>query len=445
MNATPVPVPDVIDLLSQLIRFDTSNYGAGRSNGERECAEWIASLLRDAGWEPVLMHREDSPERVSVLLRVRGTEADLPGVLAHAHIDVVPVDEDEWSVPPFEGLVRDGWVWGRGAQDMLDTAAVLLHTLLVWARDGVRPRRDVLFLFVADEEDGGLWGAHWLAQSHPELFEGIGVAIGEAGAVCTLVPTVDGGTARIYTINAGERGTLHVRLTARGASGHGSRPTGEDAVTRLLHALVRITDHQWPLTISEVVRGHFTGLAAAVGHDVDLASSDSINAFVDWLGPYAGPMRWTVRPSATPTVLRAGYKTNVVPGLAMAEVDVRCPPGTEDLVRETLAGLVGEDAEIEYLTHGAPLESPVDGPWWDAMCAAIRSSDPEAVIIPGCMGGGTDNKAFAPLGMDTYGFTPAPADPEGRMASGYHGVDERVPVACVRGAAVMMRDFLQTV
>lgn len=439
------PLPDVTELLSRLIRFDTSNYGGGRSAGERECAEWIADLLRGAGWAPTLWHRPDAPERVSVLLRVPGVDPELAGLLVHAHTDVVPVEADDWSVAPFAGTVRDGYVWGRGANDMLDTVSVLLRTLLVWGRDGIRPRRDVVFLFVADEEDAGLWGAHWLVGAHPELFEGVEVAVGEEGAVCQLLPTADGGTARVYTINAGERGTHHIRLTARAASGHGSRPSGDDAINRLLHALVRIADHQWPLTLSDVVRAQYQGLAEALGLHVDVEDEASLLRLVDWLGDRAGPLRYTLRPSSTPTVLSAGYKVNVVPGVATAEVDVRCPPGTEDLVRQTLAELVGDQVHHEYITRGAPLESPTSGPWWDAMCASIVAHDPEAVIVPGCMGGGTDNKAFAPLGMATYGFTPAPPDPQGRVAAGYHGIDERVPVASLQGAAEMMRDFLQNV
>ena len=433
------------ELLSRLIRFDTSNYGGGRSAGERDCAEWIAAQLRDAGWQPTLWHRPDAPERVSVLLRVPGTDRGLPGLLVHAHTDVVPVEVEDWTVAPFEGIIRDGYVWGRGANDMLDTVAVLLHTLLIWGRDGIVPQRDVVFLFVADEEDGGLWGAHWLADEHPELFAGVEVAIGESGAVCEVMPTTDGGTARVYTINAGERGTHHIKLTAQARSGHGSRPSGDDAINRLLHALVRIADHQWPLTLSNVVRGQYQGLADALGLAIDFDDEASLIGLVDWLGDQAGPLRYILRPSSTPTVLSAGYKVNVVPGLATAEVDVRCPPGTEDLVRATLAELVGERVSYEYTTQGAPLESPTSGPWWQSMTASIRAHDPEAIIVPGCMGGGTDNKAFDRLGMATYGFTPAPADPQGRVAAGYHGVDERVPVASLIGAAHMMRDFLEQV
>lgn len=443
--APSVPVPDVVDLLSRLVRFDTSNFGGGRSHGERECALWIAEQVRAAGFDPQLLHRPDAPERLNVVVRVPGTEPGLEGILLHAHTDVVPVEADQWSVPPFEGLVRDGYVYGRGTQDMLWTVACALHTLLVWGATGERPRRDVVVAFVADEEDAGRWGAEWLVAEHPELFEGLAVAIGESGGECERRLDTLGRPVNLYTINAGERGTMHLRLRATGRSGHGSRPRGDEAVTKLLRALIRLADHEWPLTLSQVVRGQFEQTAAALAHDLDLDDEESLWAFVDWLGEEAGPMRFTVRPSATPTVLRAGYKVNVIPGEAVAEVDVRCPPGAADFVHQTLGELIGDEVEWEYSTRGEPLESPISGPWWDAMVAAIVAIDPDAVVVPGCMGGGTDNKAFAKLGLDTYGYTPAPADPDGRVAGGYHGVDERIPVSVVAGGAEMLRQFLAEV
>ncbi|MGA4508330.1 M20/M25/M40 family metallo-hydrolase [Propionibacteriaceae bacterium G1746] len=437
--------PAVATTLATLIRFAPVNHGGGRSDGERAIAEWIADQLRAAGWAPLLLHRAGGRDRLNVVLRVPGADRSLPGLLVHAHTDVVPVEPDQWTVPPFEGLVRAGYVYGRGAMDMLGTVAVLVETLVAWGRDGTRPRRDVLFCFVADEEDAGHWGAEWLVGEHPELFEGIEVAIGEEGGMGELMPHRDGSTRRVYTIQAGERGTQHIALTARGDSGHGSRPTGDDAITRLLHALVRISDHEWPLAVGDVVRGQYEGLAAALGFTVDITDEASMLALVDHLGPLAGPMRWTIRPSATPTVVQAGYKMNVVPGQASAQVDVRCPPGTVDLVDATLHELIGDGVEWHYLVNGAPLASPTSGPWWQAMCATIMAHDPAAVVVPGCMGGGTDAKAFATLGITTYGFTPAPPDASGRFAAGYHGSDERYPVASLVGAQTMMRHFLATV
>lgn len=438
-------VPTPTDLLTRLVQFDTSNFGAGRSNGERACAEWIQGLLEQAGYQTQMLHRADSPDRTNLVVQVEGRNPELPGVLLQAHLDVVPVEPEQWTVPPFEGLVRDGYVYGRGVADMKDTVAKALHTLLCWAEEGVRPNRNVTIAFVADEEDAGQWGAEWLAAEHPELFEGIGLAIGEDGALCDVISDVHGNQRRLYTINAGERGSFHIRLTARGVSGHGSRPSGDDAVTRLVRAVDRIVEHQWPLMLSPVVRAHLEGLADAFGIEVDTEDEASIANVAAVAGDAGGPIGFTVRVSATPTVLQAGYKTNVIPGLAVAEIDVRCPPGAQQAMEVTLAELIGTDVEWEWLTYQPPIQSPVSGPWFDAMRELVLRHDPEAVVVPGCMGGGTDNKAFEKLGITTYGFTPSPADPDGRRYANYHGVDEQMPVSVLEGGALWLRDFLETV
>ena len=156
---------DVVDLLSTLIRFDTTNWGRGRSAGERKAATWIADQLAAAGWSPLVLARDDAPERANVVLRVPGFDRDRPALLVHGHLDVVPAAPDDWSVEPFAGVVEDGYVWGRGAADMKDMCAASLATLLRWARDGVQPERDVVFAFLADEEAGGRYGAAgWSAQ-----------------------------------------------------------------------------------------------------------------------------------------------------------------------------------------------------------------------------------------------------------------------------------------
>lgn len=435
---------DPIALLQQLVRFDTTNFGAGRSAGETACAEWIAGLLRGAGYEPVLLHRADAPERANCILRVPGTDADLPGLVMHGHLDVVPCDPDEWSVDPFAGVVRDGYVWGRGVADMLDAVAMMLATLLAWADEGVRPRRDVVFAFVADEEDEGAWGAEWLVAEHPELFEGCEAAVSEDGAWCTPVVTASGETVRLYPIACAERGTLHIALTAGGVGGHGSRPSGDDAVHRLVEAVHRIGNHRWPLRLSNVVSAQIEATASALGLQVDLGDEASIQAVIDALGDAAGALRYTIRASSTPTMLEAGSKVNVVPSVARAAVDVRCPPGAVAEVEATLAELVGPDVEWAYTSHQLPVESDPDAPWMEAMRAAVAASDPEGVVVPYCMGGGTDAKAFAKLGMATYGFTPLGPDPQGRRPAGVHAADERNPVAAIEWGAVVLRRFLES-
>ena len=222
-QAVAAQYAEVVDLLSTLIRFDTTNWGRGTSAGEREAAAWVAARLESVGWAPRLLARDDAPNRANVVLRVPGMRRDLPGLLVHAHLDVVPAEADDWSVDPFGGLVSDGYVWGRGAVDMKDMCAMTLATLLRWGREGVRPQRDVVVAFVADEEDQGAYGARWLAEAHPELFDGVEAAIGESGGMFRRLERGDK-SVRCYPIAAAERGSLHLRLTARGVAGHASRP-----------------------------------------------------------------------------------------------------------------------------------------------------------------------------------------------------------------------------
>lgn len=434
---------DPAELCAELIRFDTSNYGEGKSNGEREAALWIAARLSAAGLDPVVLGPEET--RQSVVVRVPGADRSLPALLVHAHLDVVPAEPEQWSVPPFEGLVRDGWIYGRGAADMKDMAAMTLATLLNWAESGQQPLRDIVVAFVADEEDKGAYGADWLATEHPELFAGVEAAIGESGGTATLLPGADGRTLRLYPVGAGERGTMHIRVRAEGVSGHGSRPVPVNAVQNLVSALHRLGNHQWPQVLVPVVRAYIEQTTAALGFTADLSSEAGVEAAIDAMGEAGRVARVTVRCSATPTVLRAGYKTNVIPGLAEADVDIRCLPGTEEETLATVKELLGPDVSLRFLTRESPLQSPVDSPWFEAMRQALVRHDPEAVVVPMCMGGGTDAKAFSRLGIQCYGFAPLTADPDGRTPEGVHGVDERVPVASVRGGQKVLQDFLANV
>ncbi len=436
---------DVIDLLSQLIGFDTSNWGGGRAHGELECAEWIAGQLEDIGLEPQILAREDAPVRANLVVRVRGHDSTLAPLLVHGHLDVVPAEAEQWSHDPFTAVVSDGWVIGRGAMDMKDMCAAILSTLLQWGDEGIRPRRDLVVAFVADEEDMGLFGAEWLVADHPRLFSGCRAAVGEDGALWTPVTHADGSTVHLYPLACAERGAMHMRLTARGDSGHGSRPTKDDAAHRLIGAVHRIANHEWPLAMSTVVREQLVQTAEAVGLDVDTDDEDSVLNLIDALGKAAGPLRYTVRGSSTPTMLKAGYKVNVVPSLAQAEIDVRCPPGAELAMSATLDELIGPDVEYEYGVQQNALEAGVDTTWYRAMKRAIEAADPEAVVVPMCMGGGSDGKAFARLGMSCYGFSPVMRDPDGRRPTGIHGVDERNSVIGLRAGQRVLRHFLETV
>lgn len=436
--------PSVVDICSRLVSFDSTNYGAAGSKGERETADYVVDLLRSAGYRPTLL--ESAPSRANVLLRVPGTDPGLSGLLVHGHLDVVPAEPEQWSVDPFGGLVRDGYVWGRGATDMKDAVATVLSTLLRWSETGRRPRRDIVFAFVADEEEDGEFGAEWLVANHPYWFDGVTAAIGESGGCPVEATAADGTVRRFYPVATAERGTLHMTLRAAGVSGHGSRPHEANAVLRLVDAVSRIAAHRWPITLTPSTRAFLEGTTTALGIDADLDTQAGAQAALDRIGDELGSfVRPASRSSANVTVLRAGYKVNVMPGVAEAEMDVRSVPGTEaDLLAE-IDRLLGPHVTREFLSDHPGVAAPTSSPWFDAMAAAVLAYDPDGIVLPHCLGGGTDAKAFSRLGVDCYGFSPLGRDPDGRVGSGMHGVDERVPVAALEVGELVLDRFLSEV
>ncbi|MGX1547044.1 M20/M25/M40 family metallo-hydrolase [Streptomyces adustus] len=425
---------EVVRFTSDLIRIDTTNRGGGDCQ-ERPAAEYAAEQLAGAGLEPVLLER--TPGRTNVVARIEGTDPSADALLVHGHLDVVPAQAEDWSVHPFSGEVRDGVVWGRGAVDMKNMDAMILAVVRDWARNGVRPRRDVVVAFTADEEASAEDGSGFLADRHAGLFEGCTEGVSESGAFTFH----DGGGRQIYPIAAGERGTGWLKLTARGRAGHGSKVNRENAVTRLAAAVTRIGEHEWPLRLTPTVSAALTELAALYGVDTDLSDVD---ALLDKLGPAAKLVEATVRNSANPTMLEAGYKLNVIPGEAVAYVDGRFLHGGEDEFRSTLDLLTGPDVEWEFEHREVALQAPVDSPTFARMRAAVEEFAPEGHVVPYCMSGGTDAKQFSRLGITGYGFAPLKL-PEGfDYQALFHGVDERVPVEALHFGVRVLDRFLRT-
>lgn len=431
---------EVVRFTSDLIRIDTTNRGGGDCR-ERPAAEYAAEQLAAAGTRPVLLER--TPGRTNVVARIEGTDPSAPALLVHGHLDVVPAQTADWSVHPFSGEVRDGVVWGRGAVDMKNMDAMILAVVRSWARQGVRPRRDLVVAFTADEEASAEDGSGFLAEEHPELFEGCTEGVSESGAYTFH----DGAGRQIYPIAAGERGTAWLKLTARGRAGHGSRVNTENAVTRLAAAITRIGAHQWPLRLTPTVRAALTELAALYGLEADpdsLNSTDGVDVLLDKLGPAARLVEATLRNSANPTMLDAGYKVNVIPGEAVAHVDGRYLPGGEDEFRATLDRLTGPDVDWEFHHREVAIQAPVDSPTFAAMRAAVQEFAPEGHVVPYCMAGGTDAKQFSRLGITGYGFSPLKL-PEGFDYDAlFHGVDERVPVEALHFGVRVLDRFLRT-
>ena len=425
---------EVVEFTSGLIRVDTTNRGGGDCR-ERPAAEYAAERLADAGVEPTRLER--TPGRTNVVARIEGTDPSADALLLHGHLDVVPAEAADWSVHPFSGEVRDGVVWGRGAVDMKNMDAMILAVVRSWAREGFRPRRDIVIAFTADEEASAEDGSGFLADTHPYLFEGCTEGISESGAFTFH----DGAGRQIYPIAAGERGTAWLKLTARGRAGHGSKVNRENAVTRLAAAITRIGAHEWPLRLTPTVRAALTELAALYGIDTDLRDVDRL---LEKLGPAAQLVEATVRNSANPTMLDAGYKVNVVPGEAVAYVDGRYLPGGEDEFRATLDRLTGPDVDWEFHHREVALQAPLDSPTYARLRAAVEEFAPEGHVVPYCMSGGTDAKQFSRLGITGYGFTPLKL-PEGYdYQAMFHGVDERVPVEALHFGVRVLDRFLRT-
>lgn len=363
---------EVVRFTSDLIRIDTTNRGGGDCR-ERPAAEYAAALLAEAGLEPTLLERTEG--RTNVVARVPGTDPSADALLVHGHLDVVPAQAEDWTVHPFSGEVRDGVVWGRGAVDMKNMDAMILAVLRSWAREGVRPRRDLVIAFTADEEASAEDGSGFLADRHPGLFEGCTEGISESGAFTFH----DGSGRQLYPIAAGERGTGWLRLTARGRAGHGSKVNRSNAVTRLAAAVTRIGDHEWPLRLTPTVRAALTELAAVYGVDPDLGDPSGVDNLLQKLGPAAALVEPTVRNSSNPTMLSAGYKINVIPGEAVAHVDGRYLPGGEDEFRATMDRLTGPDVEWEFEHHEVALQAPSTPRRTRGCGRPSRSSPPRAM------------------------------------------------------------------
>ncbi|HYG91961.1 MAG TPA: M20/M25/M40 family metallo-hydrolase [Nocardioides sp.] len=432
-NGAHDPTAEVVDLCRELIRIDTSNYGSDEGPGERKAAEYVAGLLDDVGIGSELV--EGAAGRTSLVARWGGDAGGrADALLLHGHLDVVPAAAEDWQVHPFSGEVQDGYVWGRGAVDMKDFDAMLLSVVRARQRAGRAPERPVVLCFTADEEAGGHLGAEVLVREHPEWFEGCTEAVGEVGGFSA---TVRG--RRLYLVEAAEKGMAWMRLTARGRAGHGSMLNDDNAVTRLAAAVGRIGAHEWPVRLTPTMRTLLAAVAELAGTE---ATPENAEALVEEFGGAARMLGAVLRNTTNPTMLEAGYKLNVIPTDATAHVDGRFLPGYEDEFFATLAELCGESVAIEHVSHQQPWEMPYDGALVDAMTRCLLAEDPDAVVAPFLMSGGTDAKHWTKLGMRTYGFTPLRLPDDLDFTALFHGVDERVPVDALEfGSRVLDRLF----
>jgi acetylornithine deacetylase/succinyl-diaminopimelate desuccinylase-like protein len=428
-------VDEVVDICRDLLRIDTTNTGdLATSAGERVAAEYVAERLAEVGVDAEL--HESAPGRANLVARIPGSDPARPALLVHGHLDVVPAEASEWSVHPFSGELRDGFLWGRGAIDMKDFDAMVLAVVREWQRTGVRPPRDIVLAFTADEEAGGEYGAHFLVDNHRDLLDGCTEAIGEVGGFSYTVSK----DLRLYLVETAEKGINWLRLHAKGRPGHGSMVHDDNAVTALAEAVARVGRHRFPIVVTPTVRAFLEEIGEVLGIEID---PDDPELAISKLGPIANLIGATIRNTANPTRLAAGYKDNVIPSRASATIDCRTLPGQAELFLEQLREVIGPDLEIEHVTRQPALETTFDGALVDAMADALRAEDPGARPVPYMLSGGTDAKAFNRLGIRCFGFAPLRLPADLNFSALFHGIDERVPVEGLQFGVRVLDRFLR--
>jgi acetylornithine deacetylase/succinyl-diaminopimelate desuccinylase-like protein len=432
LNSPPADYSDAVELCQQLIRLDTSNY-RDRDTNERPAAEFAAAILADCGLQVDIV--EPQPGRTSIFARLPGRNPDREALLLHGHLDVVPADASEWTVDPFGGELRDGYVWGRGAVDMKDMDAMILSVIRRRILEGRIPARDIVIAFFADEEAGGQLGSANAVRNHSEIFEGVTEAVSEVGGFSVTIADNE----RAYFMETAIKGVAWIKATARGRSGHGSLTNAENAVTRLSAAVGRIGEHVWPHQRSDTSDRMIAELSSMMGIPLD---PESLDLSGTPLANVAGLITSTLRHTANPTILRGGDTINMVPQEAHAYIDGRFIPGFEKEFLASIKELLGPKVQLELDDLTPSSVAPGNVNIVEAMRLALQAEDPGSRVIPYCNAASTDNAQLAPLGIHGYGFAPLQLPPDFNFAEMFHGVDERVPEASIRFGARTLDRFL---
>lgn len=423
MDLTP-QTPQTTRLLQDLLRFDSTN----PPGNETPCIDFIERTLASEGIDSTVI--ESAPGRGNLVARLKG-DGSLPPILLFGHVDVVPAEADKWQRPPFSGDLHDGIIWGRGATDMKQMVAMEMTTLLQLKREGANLKRDVIFMANADEETGGLMGAGFMVQNHPDLIRAE-YALTEGGA-----SSIELEGRSFFVCSTGEKGSARFTLRGRGRPGHASQPHMENAILPLAIALQRIIETPLPLHLTRTTRAHVEALASGVSS----GTAEMLRALLDAEThadamaelPLAEPVKRRLnaifRNTATPTILQAGSKINVIPAEALAQVDCRVLPGaTPESIAAEVRAVVGDRVEVEFGRFNPGQESDPASPLFETIKQCIGARVLDSMVVPGLIAGGTDARHVNKLGIKTYGFIPARY--EGPSMTGLaHAHDERISVA----------------
>lgn len=435
---------DAQDLFVRLLQTDTSN-GPGLHPNERAACEHVARDLADDGVTSTLLEGMDG--RTNLVARLTGDGTGGAPILLSAHLDVVPADARQWAHPPFAGEIHDGYLWGRGAIDMKNMAAMATTVVRLLKRSALVLRRDVILACVADEEAGCEWGSLWLAKNHPELIRAE-YAISEIGGFTQNV-----GGRRFYPVQVAEKGMAWLTAKVRGTEGHGSLPNKDNPITRLSEAAARLGRRRLPYHRTAVADAMLAELARhqPAAHRLVLSAlrvPALAELVLDHIFPdpgLASTFDANLHNTANVTVLRAGAKVNQVPGEATMQIDCRTLPGWDGdtLIRE-LRELIGDRGiELDVDRAMPPTIGSWDDPIADRIRAVLAVHDPGGIVIPSMIPGFTDAKAWSPLGMKCWGFSPVKLPADLRFARLFHGVDERIPVDGFRWGVRVLYDLIE--
>ncbi len=411
------------ELLRALLRFDTTN----PPGGERECIDWIKGLLEALGCEVKIASRD--PERPNLIVRLAG-RGDAPPLLLQGHVDVVAARE-RWRHPPFAGEIADGFIWGRGALDMKGGVAMMLAAFMRAKAHGLRPPGDVILCLLSDEEAGSDYGAHFLVDEHPELFEGVRYAIGEFGGF-----TFDVAGRRFYPIMVAEKQVCWVRARTRGPAGHASLPIRGSAAGKL-GALLRGLDRgRLPVHVTPVARAMLEAIGRELPRPLALPLRGLLvprltDRVLDVLGERGRMFDPLLHNTASATIIHGGEKINVIPDEVSFELDCRLLPGfgPEDVFAE-LRALAGNEIEFEIIRF-EPVAAEPDLGQFAMLGQVLRELDPQAKPIPLLLPAVTDGRFFSRMGIQTYGFLPMQLPAELAFMELIHAQDERVPVGAI--------------
>lgn len=425
---------EAVRLLSEYLAIDTTNPPGDVS----KAADWVESVLGSAGIASKRLG--GSPDKANVVATIDGSDDLRPFVLSH-HMDVVGAPADQWSVDPFGGLVKDGYVWGRGALDMKGFGVLTIVCALAIVRQGLRLRRPLRLLVTADEEVGGEWGAKWLAQNH--LDEAAGEFFWTEGSF---------GRARdegiFYGLEVAQKGVSAVKLTVRGEPGHASAPTEDNAVVRMSEVLAKIGSYRSDLGARNFVIRYLDALPRALtrleGENLEELTNEELEGLLQRLRTRGERTSYTMRNTFTPTMVHAGVGQNVIPAVCEAYLDCRSRPGVDgDELLAELANVIDDPAvELELVKNSVGTESPIDTELYRALCDAITSVRPGAVVVPHMGSGGTDAKHLRPYGVVCYGLVPF--EPGIGELHRIHGIDERVSFENIeRGLRIMFETVVR--